>query len=468
MRRTRAVALLLVAALASCGPGASQSAQATATLSPWSAGIVAPGGSAPLPVEERVSALLSEMTLAEKIGQMTQVEKNSIREGDITRYFIGSILSGGGGYPDPNTPEAWASMVDAFQREALTTRLAIPILYGVDAVHGHGNLHGATIFPHEIGLGATRDAELVRRIGQATAEEMLATGIPWNFAPVVAVTQDIRWGRTYESYGEDAALVTELGQAYIQGLQSIPEGFAAAAGQDLFVLATPKHFLGDGGTAYGTSTQVIFKPYLLDQGDMRLDEAGIRGLFLPPYQAAVESGARSVMVSFSSWNGVKMHAQDYWITDVLKGELGFQGFVVSDWGGMDQISSDYYDSIVTGVNAGIDMNMVPYDYLRFLDTMTQAVHEGDISLARIDDAVRRILTVKMELGLFERTLRQAGPARDCRLDSASRSGAPGCARIAGLAEERLCHPASGKEHSLDLRRRARCGGYRHAVRGVDH
>ncbi len=352
-------------------------------------------------VAARVEALIQQMTLEEKIGQMTQVEKNSIQPGDITRYFIGSILSGGGGYPSPNTAEAWAKMVDNFQKEALATRLAIPMIYGVDAVHGHANLYGATVYPQEIGLGATRDAGLVQQIGQATAEEMLATGIPWNFAPVVAAPQDIRWGRTYEAYSEDTALVKELGSAYLQGLQSLPQGVQPAAGQTLYVLATPKHFLGDGGTTFGTSTANYIHPYLLDQGDMRYDESAIRTLFLPPYQSAVENGAMSVMVSFSSWNGVKMHAQKFWITDVLKGELGFQGFVVSDWGGIDQISSDYYTAIVTGINAGIDMNMVPYDYVRFINTMQQAVSKGDISVDRINDAVRRILTAKFRLGLFD-------------------------------------------------------------------
>jgi beta-glucosidase len=390
------VFLVMVFMLPACGQAVSNFSSQTET-----AGQIPSYKDSSQPVSLRVEDLLGQMTLDEKIGQITQVEKNSIQRGDIKRYFIGSILSGGGGSPLTNTAETWAEMVDGFQKEALTTRLGIPVIYGVDAVHGHGNLYGATIFPQEIGLGASRNADLVRQIGQATAEEMLATGAQWNFAPVVAVPQDIRWGRAYEAYGEDPSLVSELSSAFIQGLQTLPNGYTPAGGQDLYVLATPKHFLGDGGTTFGTSTQVVFKPYLMDQGDMRFDEAAIRSLFLPPFQAAVDSGAKSVMVSFSSWNGVKMHAQKYWITDVLKSELGFQGFVISDWGGMDQINSDYYTSIVTGINAGIDMNMVPYDYIRFINTMKQAVNNGDISEERINDAVRRILTVKLELGLFD-------------------------------------------------------------------
>lgn len=347
-----------------------------------------------LSAEERASDLLARMSLDEKIGQMTQVEKNSIQAGDVSRYFIGSILSGGGGFPTGNnTPEGWASMVDDFQAAALDTPLAIPLIYGVDAVHGHSNLKGATIFPHNIGLGATDDPELIEKIGRATAEEMLATGIPWNFAPVLAVVQDIRWGRTYEAYGENTELVTRLGVAYQRGLQSV--------GQDdsIFVLATPKHYIGDGGTIWGTSKT---DNYQLDQGDTQMDETRLRELFLPPYQAAVEAGAQSVMISYSSWNGTKMHGHKYLITDVLKGELGFEGFVVSDWAGIDQVDSDYYTAVVTAINAGVDMNMVPQGYQRYLTVMQQAVEKGDIPMERIDDAVLRILTVKFKLGLFER------------------------------------------------------------------
>ncbi|MBX3057226.1 MAG: beta-glucosidase, partial [Anaerolineae bacterium] len=322
-----------------------------------------------LPTAARVEDLLGRMTLEEKIGQMTLVEKNSIQPTAVTTYHIGGILSGGGGYPhDGNTPEKWAAMVDSYQEAALATPLGIPIIYGVDAVHGHNNLKNATIFPHNIGLGATRNPELLRQIGHITAVETRATGIPWDYAPVIAVPQDIRWGRTYEAFSENTDLVSELGVAFMQGLQG--DNLAAVTA----VLATPKHYIGDGGTAWGTSRT---ENYMLDQGDMQVDEATLRALYLPPYQAAIDAGAQSIMVSFSSWNGTKLHAQKYLLHDVLKGELEFTGLLVSDWQAIDQISPNYYNAVVTSINAGVDMNMAPYDYLRFINTMHTAVENGD-------------------------------------------------------------------------------------------
>ncbi len=349
------------------------------------------------PVETRVEDLISRMTLSEKIGQMTQVEKGSISPAEVKLFSIGSVLSGGGGSPNENSPEAWAKMVDSYQEAALQSRLEIPLIYGVDAVHGHANLKGATFFPHNIGLGAAGDPELMFRIGQATAIEMWATGIPWNFGPVVAVPQDIRWGRTYEGFSENTDLVTRLTIPYLEGLQSgspdsNPKG-------ELTTLGTAKHYIGDGATVGSATT--AGGSFKLDQGDMQMDETQIREFLLPPYQAALDAGALSVMVSFNSWNGVKLHGSDYWLNEVLKNELGFVGFLVSDWQGIDQISGNYYDSVVTAINAGIDMNMVPYAYLHYIETLTKAVDNGDISIERIDDAVRRILTVKFELGLFE-------------------------------------------------------------------
>jgi beta-glucosidase len=352
-------------------------------------------------VDVRVADLLSRMSLDEKIGQMTQVENNSISPENVAKNFIGSVLTGGDGITPNNTIAEWTNYVKSYQDQALQTPLAIPLIYGVDSVNGFSHVNGATVFPHNIGLGATRDPELVQKIGQATAEEMLAAGIPWNFGPVVAVPQDVRWGRTYEGFSEDTQLVVDLSSAYIKGFQTIPEGSKIVSSQTIYAGATAKHYLGDGGTRFGTSTQNIMKPYLIDQGDMRYDEATIRSMFLPPYQTAINDGVMSVMISFSSWNGTKMHANKHMITDVLKGELGFKGFVVSDWGGIDQITSNYQTAVVTAINAGVDMNMVPYDYARFIKAMKQAVSKGDIPQARVDDAVRRILRAKFELGLFE-------------------------------------------------------------------
>ncbi len=351
------------------------------------------------PVADRGADLLSRMTLEEKLGQMVQISKDGIRSGEVTTHFIGSVLSPGGGFPVDNSPAGWLEMVNTFQADALETRLGIPLLYGVDAVHGHGNMVGATIFPHQIGLGATRNADLVRRIGEATAREILATGIPWNFAPMVVSAQDIRWGRTYETYSEDIAVASDLAAAYLLGLQSFPPGFDPAPGQTIYTLATPKHFLGDGGTAWGTSQTA---DYQIDQGDRVIEEAKVRALFLPPYQQLVGQGALSIMPSYSSLNGVKMHASAYWLTEVLKGELGFLGLIISDLNAVQQIDDDYYTSIVTAVNAGVDMIMISADFKGLLTQLRLGVENGDIDQGRIDDAVRRILYVKYALGLFDR------------------------------------------------------------------
>jgi beta-glucosidase len=344
-----------------------------------------------------VKDLLARMTLAEKIGQMTQVENRSITPTEVAQQVIGSVLSGGGGNPEPNTPHTWAAMVREYQEAALESRLGIPLLYGADAVHGHSNVKGAVILPHNIGVGAARDARLAKRIGQLTAVEALATGIHWVFAPAVSIPHDIRWGRTYEGFSQDTDLVSRLGVAQLQGLQNrdgIPD-----LGHPRTVLASVKHFVGDGGTTWGSNTT---NDWFIDQGVTEVDEATLRAVHLPPYVAAVKAGARNIMVSLSSWGGLRMHAHHYLLTDVLKGELGFGGFLVSDWQAVDYIHADYYTAVAASINAGVDMVMVPYDGHRFVAHLTRAVENGDVPLTRIDDAVRRILTVKFELGLFER------------------------------------------------------------------
>ena len=381
---------------------------------------------------ERAADLLPHLTLAEKIGQMTQVEKNSIDPDDITHLSLGSILSGGGGCPEPNTAVSWRDMVQGFQKKALASRLGIPLLYGVDAVHGHSNVVGATIFPHNIGLGATHNPDLLRRIGRATALEMVATGIRWNFAPAVSIPQDIRGGRTYEGFSEDQKLGRELAGAYVQGLQGDDLTLETA------VLPSVKHFVADGAAVWGTShriarsapadgetdaalsalasaheammQQAVFPgAWQIDQGVAEIDEATLRAVHLPPYLDAMAAGALNIMVSFSSWGGLKMHAQKYLLTDVLKGECGFAGFLVSDWEAVQQIDPDLGESVIAAVNAGLDMVMVPYHYHDYVAVLTNAVETGKVPLSRIDDAVSRILLVKFALGLFERPFTSETP-----------------------------------------------------------
>jgi beta-glucosidase len=343
------------------------------------------------PVAVRVDDLMNHMTIAEKIGQMALVEKNSIHDlDDIARYGIGALLSGGGGKPDPNTPEAWRAMVNGFDVYARRTRLGIPLLYGVDGMHGHANVPGATIFPHFVGLGAAHDADLVRRVARATAEEIAATGISWVFSPNLDVVQDIRWGRTYESFGSDPSTVAVLGRAYV-------EGVGDHAGDS--VISTAKHYVGSGGMRWGSSSNKSFK---IDQGTTSANEENMRRVHLPPFKDAVEAGAASVMVGLNSWNGMKLSANHYLITDVLKGELGFAGFVVSDWYGVYEIPGGEYRAAVTAINAGVDMVMLPYDYQSFTRFIAQALRRGEINEARLNDAVRRILTAKFNSGLFDR------------------------------------------------------------------
>lgn len=339
----------------------------------------------------QADALLKQMTLDEKIGQMVQVDSDALKDrADVKNYFIGSVLSGGNSNPANNLPETWRDMVNGFKAEALETRLKIPLLYGIDAVHGNNNILGAVIFPHHVGLGAANDPALTEKAAQVTAEEVEGSGIRWAFAPCIAVSRDIRWGRSYESYGASPELVGPLGVAAIHGLQ----GQQLGAGS---VLACAKHFAGDGGTENGK-----------DQGNTVCDEATFRRLYLAPYVDAIKAGVGSIMVSFSSWNGVKMHANKYLLTDVLKHEMGFQGFLVSDWAAIDQLGPNYKHDIETSINAGMDMIMItagpgqPHNYREFIADLKDLVATGKVPESRIDDAVRRILRVKYQMGLFEK------------------------------------------------------------------
>jgi len=346
---------------------------------------------------------MNRMTIAEKIGQMALIEKNSISDlNDIARYGLGALMSGGGGKPDDNTPDGWLQMVNNFQSYSQKTRLGIPLLYGVDANHGHSNVPGATIFPHFIGLGASKNSGLVRDVARATAEEVAATGIHWVYSPNLDVVWDIRWGRTYETFGSDPELVGILGQAYIDGIQSYNQG-------GLTIAATAKHYIGNGASQWGSS---ITKDFSIDQGASEISEDKLRQIHLEPFKQAVNANVKSVLVGLNKWNGEKVSANKYLITNILRGELGFQGFISSDWYGVYEKEGNKYKALVNAINAGIDMIMLPYDYKFFSASLHQALANGDIDQARLDEAVRRILKVKFEIGLFDKVTTDASNLRN--------------------------------------------------------
>ena len=354
-----------------------------------------------LPVMDRVLNLLSYMTLEEKIGQMTQVDRQFL-DGDknIGTYFLGSLLSGGGSTPAKNFPKSWAEMYDGYQKIALSTRLSIPIIYGIDAVHGHNNVVGATIFPHHIGLGCTNNPQLIEDVYRATAEEIAATGIDWDFAPCLAVPRDERWGRTYEGFGETPDIVKSMAAAAVRGLQTDRLDGPTS------ILACAKHFIGDGGTKWGTGLNEK-----LDWGDTQVTDQELREIHLPGYLPALEAGVGTIMPSYSQINSEYMHMNNDLLNGLLKKELDFKGFVVSDWQGLERMvgHDDYKTNIIAGINAGIDMVMVPgaekyggQTYTNFINLLIESVKEGSVSENRINDAVARILKIKFKMGLFER------------------------------------------------------------------
>jgi beta-glucosidase len=335
---------------------------------------------------EKVEALLGKMTLAQKIGQMVQTERMAITPDEVKAWHIGSVLSGGGSCPGDNTLAEWVDMNDAYwaaSMDADDDHLAIPLIYGVDAIHGNNNVKGATIFPHNIGLGAAKDPDLLERVAQVTAREILASGVEWTFAPTLAVARDSHWGRTYESYSETPDIVSSYAGRFVQGLQG-------DLGTDS-VVACVKHWVGDGGTTHG-----------IDQGETSITEGELRRLHMSPYLPALEAGVLTVMVSFNSWNSDKCHGHHYLLTYVLKQQLGFEGFIISDWDGIDYLSENYFDAVGMGVNAGIDMFMVSEHWKPFIEHLTAHVTQGTVSMDRINDAVRRILSVKYAYGLFEK------------------------------------------------------------------
>jgi len=345
-------------------------------------------------LEARIDDLLARMSIAQKVGQMVQPEIKNISPDDAAKYHIGSVLNGGGSWPtgDVDGPLAgWLSLANLFYGASMDTgdnRLAIPILWGTDAVHGHNNVQGATVFPHNIGLGAANNPDIMRDIGTITAREVAVTGIDWAFSPTVAVAQDIRWGRSYESFSSDPKIVADLSKEYVLGLQGHP-----ALGNFLSeqkVIATAKHFIGDGGTTAGD-----------DQGNTELSEAELFKVHGQGYVQTIGAGVQTVMASFNSWNGEKLHGHQYLLTDVLKGRMGFDGFVLGDWNGHEQVDGCSASSCPQAINAGVDMIMVPEQWKGFLDNTIKQVKSGEISEARLNDAVRRILRVKIRAGMFE-------------------------------------------------------------------
>ena len=341
---------------------------------------------APDKIAASVEALLSRMNLRQKIGQMTQPERMAVTPEQVKEFHIGSVLSGGGSCPGDNRPGDWVEMNDAYWMASIDadeSHLAIPLIYGIDAIHGNANVLGATVFPHNIGLGACRDPDLIERIAQLSAREILAAGVDWTFAPTLAVARDDRWGRTYESYSEDPSIVASYADPFVAGMQG-------DLGDDS-VVACAKHWVGDGGTLYG-----------MDQGETRLSFDELEKLHIAPYRSAIDSGILTVMVSFNSWNGDKCHGHRHLLSEVLKDQLKFDGFIISDWDGINYLSEDFSEAVAMGVNAGIDMFMVSVDWQEFIEQVQGHVAAGVISMDRIDDAVRRILTAKFKFGLFEK------------------------------------------------------------------
>jgi beta-glucosidase len=342
--------------------------------------------------EAFVATLMADMSVEEKVGQLIQADMTSIKPEELRTYPLGSILAGGSSGPggDDRAPaSAWLDVIRAYRTVSLEQRPGhspVPIIFGLDAVHGNNNIIGATIFPHNVGLGATHDPELIRRIGQVTAAETRPVGALWTFGPTVAVPRDDRWGRSYEGYSEDPALVRAYAAAMVEGLQG-PLG-PAAIGPD-HVIATPKHFLGDGGTAGGK-----------DQGDNPDSEADLVRLHAQGYPAAVNAGALTVMGSYSSWQGVKNHGNKGLLTDALKGRMGFNGFIVGDWNGHAQVPGCTPISCAAAINAGLDMFMAPDSWKGLYTNTLAQVRSGEIPMARLDDAVRRILRVKVKAGAF--------------------------------------------------------------------
>lgn len=395
MRRS-AIAMMTALLLAStAGASAPETAADAATVHPdlWPAA-KSPAAISDAATEKKIDALIAKMTIEQKVGQLVQADISTITPKDLETYPLGSILAGGNSGPNGNERSSaadWAKLVGAFRAVSLKPQangVAVPIIFGVDAVHGHNNIPGATLFPHNIGLGAAHDPDLIQRIGAVTAAEIAGSGIEWTFAPTLAVPQDLRWGRSYEGYAADPKLVADYAKAMVIGLQG--ELVAGKMVGKAHVAATAKHFLADGGTDGGR-----------DQGDAKIDEKELIATHVSGYPAAIDAGTLTVMASFSGWQGVKHHGNKGLLTDALKTKMGFEGFVVGDWNGHGQVAGCSVTDCPNSINAGLDMFMAPDSWKGLYETTVKQAKDGTISAARLDDAVRRILRVKYKLGLFD-------------------------------------------------------------------
>lgn len=411
-------------------------------------------------LEQRITELLSAMNLDQKVGQIVQAEREFTTPEDVKKYHLGSVLSGGGSVPGDNTPADWISMNDAYWAASMAEdedHLAIPIIYGIDAIHGNTNVLGAVVFPHNIGLGAAHDPDLIERIARVTAREIAAVGVDWTFAPTLAVARNDHWGRTYESYSEDPEIISDYAPRFVLGLQG-------SFGEEN-VIACVKHWVGDGGTEHG-----------IDQGDTRIDETELRRIHIYPYQSAIQAGVLTVMASLNSWNQVKCHGHRTLLTDILKQEMGFEGIVLSDWDGINYLSEDYAEATAIGLNAGLDMFMVTENWKDFIQHVKAHIVSGRVPMQRLDDAVRRVLRVKFKSGMFDKPR----PAQRRLARETSGFGSPEHRAIAREAVRKSLVLLKNNDSILPLDKNARvlvtgknahnrgsqCGGFTIAWQGV--
>jgi beta-glucosidase len=414
--------------------------------------------------DAKVRALLSRMTLEEKVGQMIQANSASLKDpADVENYFLGSILSGGSS--DPKTGNGlvdWTDHYDNLQSRTQKTRLRIPILYGIDAVHGHSNVLGATIFPHNIGLGCSRNPKLVESAARITAIETRATGINWTFAPCVTVPRDERWGRSYEGFGETPELARMLGEAAVRGYQG------NNLNDPTRILACAKHWIGDGATKYGTGRKLKPDLQILDRGDVTISENELRQLHMAGYVSAIKAGVGTIMPSYNSWNGVKCSGSKRLLTDILKNELKFEGFLISDYDAIDEMPGDYKTQIEASANAGMDMFMVSTKYRELYTLLLELARENRVPASRVDDAVTRILRVKFTMGLMDGRSNLADRKLHASFGSAAhRQVARECVRetLVLLRNEKRVLPASKKLNRIHVAGKSaddignQCGGW---------